>query len=142
MRVVDLGHELGPQRRAGPGPVQIATYLQAAGFTELLFTDWAFARSLGYRGIVVPGPMLAGFLEQFLKTEMAGWHLERLSTTFRIPTIAGDAIRVKGVVTEHHALADGERVVCDLVIEHDDGEPAVTSSATLRRVASLGSVRP
>jgi acyl dehydratase len=129
----DLGHEFGPRQRPTPGPEQIAAYVGAADTAELLFTDPVAARALGYRGLVVPGPMLAAFLEQFLRQELPGWSLERLSTTFRVPTISGDTVILRGVVTEHHELADGERIVCDLVIEHDNGEHAVTSTATLRR---------
>jgi hypothetical protein len=131
---MELGHELGPRRRAGPQAEQIAAYVRSADIAESLFTEPALARALGYRGLVVPGPMLAAFLEQFVRSELVGWQLERLSTTFRVATIAGDALILRGVVTEHHAAADGERIVCDLLIEHADGEPAVTSTATLRRL--------
>lgn len=133
---VDLGHELGPCTRATPPPEQIAAYVSAADIAEPMFTEPARAHALGYRGVVVPGPMLAAFLEQFVRAELAGWRIERLSTTFRIPTITGDTLILRGVVTEHHASADGEHVVCDLVIEHGGGERAVTGTATLRRAAT------
>jgi len=130
---VDLGHELGPVERATPDAGQIRTYAEAADIPEPLFVDPAAAGALGYRGLVVPGPMLAAFLEQFVRRELPAWRLERLSTTFRVPTITGDVLVLSGVVTERHELADGERIVCDLVIDHRGGERAVTSTATLRR---------
>jgi len=133
MSGVELGHEIGPYRRVCPDQAQIGRYVGAADMTEPMFSDARLARALGYRGVVVPGPMLAAFLEQFVRLELAGWQLERLTTTFRVPTIAGDTVSLRGVVTEHHELADGDRIVCDLVIEHADGERAVTSTATLRR---------
>lgn len=125
---VDLGDEIGPWQRPGTPPEQVGRYVAGNDMREGLFTDPGVARGLGYRGIVVPGPMLTAFLEHFLRAELAGWRLERLSTTFRIPTIAGEPIVLRGVVSEH----DGDRIVCDVVIEHAGGERAVTGVARLR----------
>lgn len=130
---LDLGHELGPRRRQTPDAAQIASYVGAADIAEPMFTEPPLARALGYRGLVVPGPLLTAYLEQFVRAELVGFVLERLSTTFRVPTIAGDTMLLRGVITERHELADGERLVCDLVIEHSNGERAVTSTAMLRR---------
>jgi hydroxyacyl-ACP dehydratase HTD2-like protein with hotdog domain len=129
---LDLGHELGPWRRPTPTAAVIARYAATADIAEPLFTSAASARGLGYRGVVVPGPMLTAFLEHFVRRELPGWRLERLSATFRVPTITGDTIVLSGVVTERHEVADGERIDCDLVIEHSEGERAVTGTATLR----------
>jgi hydroxyacyl-ACP dehydratase HTD2-like protein with hotdog domain len=133
---LDLGHELGPWRRATPSAAVIARYAESADIPEPLFTSASTARGLGYRGVVVPGPMLAAFMEQFVRRELPGWRIERLSATFRVPTITGDTIVLSGVITERHELADGQRIVSDLVIEHGDGERAVTGTATLRRAAA------
>jgi len=107
--------------------------MRTTGVRESIFADDSYARSLGFRGIVVPGPMLTAYLEQFVRQHTSGWRLERLSTTFRIPTIAGCALCLHGAVTEHHEMADGEHLVCDLVIEHVGGERAVTGTARLFR---------
>ena len=132
---IDLGHELGPWRRPTPTAAVIARYAETADIAEELFTSAPAARRLGYRGVVVPGPMLAAFMEQFVRRELPGWPLERLSATFRVPTITGDTIVLRGVITERHELTDGERIVCDLLIEHSDGERAVTGTATVRQPA-------
>jgi hypothetical protein len=83
--------------------------------------------------------MLTAFIEQFLRRELPDWKLERLSTTFRVPTSPGVRLVLHGAVTEHHEMADGERLVCDVVIEHGEtpgeGDRAVTASATLKRPA-------
>jgi hydroxyacyl-ACP dehydratase HTD2-like protein with hotdog domain len=130
---IDLGHELAAWRRPTPTPDAIARYVHTADIAEPLFTSAPVARALGYRDVVVPGPMLAAFLEQFVRRRLPGWRLERLGATFRVPTITGDAISLGGVVTERHELPDGERIVADLVLTHSDGERAVTGTATLRR---------
>ena len=127
--MIGLGDELGPRRRLAPADQQVAAYIGADNVGEFS----AHARAVGRQGIVVPGPMLTAYLEQFVRTELPGWRLERLATTFRVPTLAGTELTLRGAVTEHHDRADGERLVCDLVIEHGDGERAVTGSATLCR---------
>jgi hypothetical protein len=130
---VFVGDELMPEARRAPDAGQIAAYSDANEARESLFTDTAFAQAHGFGGLVVPGPMLSAFLEQFVRRQLVGWRLEHLGATFRVPTIAGAGIVLRGVVTEHHEMADGERLVCDLVVEHADGERAVTGTVRLFR---------
>jgi len=134
---IELGTELGPLRRPATTVAQVSTYVARGEMKEELFTDATQARALGYRGIVVPGPMLTAFLEHFVRAQLPGWRLERLGTTFRLPTITGDPLLLSGVVSQHHQRADGEHIVCDLVVEHPSGERAVTAAATLRRVLKV-----
>ena len=122
-----LGDDLGPRHRAAPTEAQVAAYIGADNVGEFS----AHARAVGRHGIVVPGPMLTAYLEQFVRSELPSWRVERLATTFRVPTIAGTELVLTGAITEHHEAADAERLVCDLVIEHRDGERAVTGTATL-----------
>jgi hypothetical protein len=130
---IDLGRTLGPLHHPGLGTEQIAAYLQAAQFTGSLFYDLTFARSLGYRGIIVPGPLLAALVEQFLRRELPGWEMEHLSTTFRVPTVTGDPFLIRGAVTERHETPLGSRIVCDVVISHRDTDNALTATVTLHR---------
>ncbi len=130
---MDLGDELGPLRRTAPQAAQIEAYFGAAVMKERIFSDAVHATRLGFRGIVVPGPMLAALLEEFLRRQLPDWHVEIFSTTFRMPTIAGDTISLRGLITEHHRRQQGERLVCDLMIEHESGEVAVIGTATLRQ---------
>jgi len=135
-----LGDDLGPQRRRAPDAAQIAAYAGAGEIRERFFSDDAYARRLGLPGAIVPGPMLTAFIEQFLRRELPDWRLERLNTTFRVPTSPGVHLVLHGAVTEHHERADGERLVCDVLIEHGEtageGDRAVTASATLKRSTS------
>lgn len=130
---VQLGDAIGPQRRRAPQAAQIAAYMGAGRFAEPLFVDEAYARALGFAGVIAPGPMLTAFLEQFVRGALPDWRLEALGTTFRVPTLAGSEVELRGAVTEHHEMADGERLVCDLVLSHTDGTAAVTGTARLCR---------
>lgn len=131
MAAVQLGDEIGPLRRRAPEAAQIAAYMSAGRFTEPLFVDEAYAQALGFAGVIAPGPMLTAFLEQFVRAALPGWQLEALSTTFRVPTPAGSEVELRGAVTEHHEMIDGERLVCDVVVAHADGTAAVTGTARL-----------
>ncbi len=138
--MIGLGDELGPRQRAAVSAAEVAAYVGAGQMREQLFTDAAYAQRLGFADIIVPGPMLTAFIERFLRAELPGWRLQRLSTTFRVPTPIDRSLVFRGAITEHHELADGERLVCDILIEHHDpqpdrthGERAVTGTATLYR---------
>lgn len=133
MPAVQLGDEFGPLRRRAPEAAQIAAYMGAGRFTEPLFVDEAYARARGFAGVIAPGPMLTAFLEQFVRGALPGWRIEALGTTFRVPIPAGSEVELRGAVTEHHEMADGERLVCDLVVAHADGTAAVTGTARLFR---------
>jgi hydroxyacyl-ACP dehydratase HTD2-like protein with hotdog domain len=129
----EVGDELGPWRRSAPSPAEILRYASSSDVRERFFTDTRYARSLGFRGLVTPGPMLAAYVEHFLRAALPGWRIQRLGTTFRIPTIAGDELVFHGVVAERHDTAAGERIVCDVLVEHGNGDRAVTATATLQR---------
>lgn len=128
-----LGDEIGPERRRAPEVAQIAAYLGAGRAAPPLFVDAEYARAHGFGGVIAPGPMLTAFLEQFVLAALPGWRLEAIGTTFRVPTVAGAEVELRGAVTEHHEMADGERLVCDLVVAHADGTAAVTGTARLFR---------
>jgi acyl dehydratase len=129
--IMELGDEIGPVRRVAPDRERVARYVGSVSGTQQLFVDEDYARGLGFHGTIVPGPMLSALLEQFLRAALPGWRLQRLSISFRLPTVVGHPLTLSGVITEHHEQAGGRQVVCELIIEHADGERAVTGTATL-----------
>lgn len=133
----EVGDRIGPERRRGPLPAAVRTYADEHDTREALFVDRAVAERLGYRDVIVPGPMQAAFLEQMIRRHFRGWQLERLSTTFRISVIAGDPIVLRGVITEVHHASDPPWVVCEVMIESSEGERTTTAQATLRAAPAL-----
>jgi hypothetical protein len=133
-RLPEIGDELGPAQRRAPQTEAIRDYAADGSMREGIFTDEDYARGLGFRGLVVPGPLLAAFVEQFLHAELPAWRVVWLGTTFRLPTAAGDLLTLRGAITEDHHMTDGEHLVCDVVVEHENGERAVTASARLVRL--------
>lgn len=129
----EIGDEIGPLQRQAPALDEIRRYGAAGGGREGIFNDEQYARGLGFRSLIVPGPLLAAYVEQFLHTQFPEWRVEWLSTTFRLPTAAGDVVTLRGAVTEDHHMTDGARIVCDVVVEHPNGDRAVTASARLKK---------
>ena len=129
----EVGDELGPDVRRAPSAVHVAGFADDNHIHENLFLDRDFARSLGFRDIIVPGPMQSACLEQFLRKHLPGWRLESLSVTFRIAVISADLIKLSAVVTEVHTTGSRARLDCDLIIESSDGERTTTGQATLSR---------
>ena len=115
-RLPELGDEIGPRQRQAPGPDEIRRYGTAeAG--EGFFNDEQYARGLGFRGLVVPGPLLAAYVEQFLHEHFPDWRVEWLSTTFRLPSAAGDVLTLRGAITDKwHFAAAGRRSHLDWVL--------------------------
>ncbi len=130
-RVVEIGDMLGPLRRRSPDSEIVAGYADNNHVYENLFVSPAFARRLGYRNVIVPGPMQSAYLEQFLRQQLPDKILRSLSVTFRISVISGDPMFIRGVVTEIEEAPQGHTLTCDLMIENRDGERATVGQATL-----------
>lgn len=93
-------------------------------------------RSLAALGMqertVNQGPLNMGYVMNAV-TAWAGGpdRLRRLRVRFRGPVFAGDRVRVRGTVTAVRE-EDGVRLAdCDVALEVDGGEPAVTGTATV-----------
>jgi hydroxyacyl-ACP dehydratase HTD2-like protein with hotdog domain len=127
---VDLGATLGPERRIAPGPHEISRWAGALRERESFFTDQSYSRRLGFRDLVVPGPMLSAFIGQMLRRQLPGWTARRLSMTFRQSLVANDAMSLSGVITDH-VPGPAATCTCDLLIEDAHGETVASGTAEL-----------
>ncbi len=128
---LEVGALIGPRHRPAPSATGIAAYARSLGGREPLFTDRAFARSLGYADVIVPGPLQSGLLEAMLRRRLPGWELRRLSLTFRVSVIAREPIALAAVVVEHHRRPDCTALLYDLTLENREGERAALGTAEL-----------
>lgn len=79
-----------------PSPVDMFGYCGAWWTTHRIHYDAEWARSEGFRGAVVVGPMQASYIETLLTTGLdAPATLERLTARFRAPVAVGDALRIE-----------------------------------------------
>ena len=123
-----VGSIIGPIERRAPSAGNISSWAGALRDREVLFHDEAESNKLGYRGLVVPGPMQSAFIDDMLRSKLPAWTLTALSMTFRQSLIAGDGISIHAVVIE----ADDTRRVCDIAVEsRETGETASAGVAEL-----------
>jgi hydroxyacyl-ACP dehydratase HTD2-like protein with hotdog domain len=131
---LEVGSLIGPQRRIAPSAAAIAAYAKQLDDGVPFFVDRTVARGLGYRDVIVPGPLQAAMIETMLRNTLHCWTLRRISMTFRVSIPALEPIALTAIVVEHHLRADGDMVVCDLSIENGDGERAALGIAELVRI--------
>jgi len=130
---LDLGELIAVEHRLAPDPQAVLRYAQAFGGVEPLFVDSAFARSIGYADVIVPGPLQAALLEHMLAAHLPNWQLHQISLTFRVSVIASEAIALSALVIGYDAHEPRAPMVLDLALENARGEGAAVGTATLRR---------
>ena len=109
-----------------PSTAEVAAYSSFIGASrEPLFTDVELARSLGFRSVIVPGPMQSAAIEAMLRVRLAQTVLVKLSLTFRMSISPGDRLTMSAIVVEHRPCERGAAVVCDLALEHGSDQTAI-----------------
>lgn len=90
----------------------LVNFINATGFTEVLFTDTEFLKhSSAIKGRVVPAAMVYSFSEGLCTPVMQGTGLAFLGARIDVkaPTFVNDTIHVEGEVTESRRASKGER---------------------------------
>lgn len=128
---IEIGDEIGPIYKT-PTTEMVLAYARVCNITGLkFFFHEKDAQQAGLSRPIVPGPLNATYLCQMLKDHFAGWRLQTFNTTFRTPIRHGETVSLWGMVTDKHA-ADGQPTIfCDLVVENEHGERAITGTAVL-----------
>jgi len=128
---VNVGDEIGPLVRQ-PDKDQVVAYMSLQGFTTpSRFTDEEEAKALGLRGPIVPGNLNLAFLSQMLTDWAGAGNLRRLEVAYRGFVNHGDTLTCRGIVTEKHYTENGVELECDVFIENQRGERAVTGTALI-----------
>jgi acyl dehydratase len=130
---VDVGDEITPLTKQ-PDKDQVVAYMSIQGLSgdgrfANRFTDAEEAKAMGLRGPIVPGNLSMGFLSQMLTDWAGAGSLRRLEVTYRGFVNHGDTLTCQGIVTEKHYTEDGVALECDVFIENQRGERAVSGTA-------------
>ena len=127
----DIGDEVGPVSQT-PTRDTVLKYADAAQINGLkFFLNQDDSLKAGLARPIVPGPLNTTFLAQMLKNFFTGWRLRTLNTTFRAPVRHGDTVTFSALITEK-AEEDGiPTVYCDLLVENQEGDRAITGTAVL-----------
>ena len=110
--------------------MEIATWADTLRDREVLFHDSAGSNKLGYRDVVLPGPMQSAFIDNALRKQIPEWELSRLSMSFRQSIVAGDPITINLVVIDK----TDNTLTLDITVENRaTGDRSSTGTATMHR---------
>ena len=110
---------------------RVQAYAKTAGMVAARFTDDEAAKREGLPGMITPGNMTMGLLEQLLRVWGDHVILRRLGVTFRGFVVPGQTVRLLGNVTGKHEADGSHTVELDLWLEGGEGERFVTGTATV-----------
>ena len=112
-----VGQQL-PELKRVVTAADVAAYAEAGGDRNPLHLDDAFARSVGFDGVIAHGMFTMGHMA----TAVMAWAgadavVERISAQFRAPVSMGEEIRAGGTVR----AVDGDSVTVDARVAVDRG---------------------
>ena len=115
-----VGEQL-PELRRVVTAADVAAYAEAGGDRNPLHLDDAFARSVGFDGVIAHGMVTMGHMV----TAVTAWAgedavVERITAQFRAPVFMGEKIRAGGTVR----AVDGDVVTIDTWVAVDRGGAA------------------
>lgn len=115
-----------------PDLQMLVRYCGLLWFAPPIFFDLEAARAAGLPGPIVPGPLKAGLACEAIERWLGdgGW-VCHVRAAHRRPSILGQAIRSRCVVTRLYEHAGKARADLDIVLENEDGEGATRGSATV-----------
>lgn len=134
---VSVGEEL-PELRRVVTAADVAAYAEAGGDRNPLHLDDAFARSVGFDGVIAHGMFTMGHMATAVTT-WAGPDaiVERVTAQFRAPVFMGEEIRAGGTVR----AVDGDTVAVDTWVAVDRGGatewPIKKGQVVLRRSGAV-----
>ena len=110
-----VGEQL-PELRRVVTAADVAAYAEAGGDRNPLHLDDAFARSVGFDGVIAHGMFTMGHMA----TAVTAWAgedavVERITAQFRAPVFMGEEIRAGGTVR----AVDGDVVTVDTWVAVD-----------------------
>ena len=134
---VSVGEEL-PETRRVVTAADVAAYAEAGGDQNPLHLDDAFARSVGFDGMIAHGMFTMGHMATAVTTWAGpGAVVERISAQFRAPVLMGEQIRAGGTVRS----VDADTVTLDtwVAVERDGvTEWPIKKGQVVVRLAAVG----
>ena len=131
---LDIGHEIEPVTyEITQEKINIySRYVFNGRDTKNIHTDDEVARKAGLPRALAQGRYPIGYIsERMMDFFGQGWvQGGRLEVSLVKGIFPGDTITVKGVVTEKHAEGDKVRLVLDVWLENQHGEPATAGVAS------------
>jgi hydroxyacyl-ACP dehydratase HTD2-like protein with hotdog domain len=129
-----------------PGELDLFMFCAATWLTHRIHFDRDYARSEGYRDLVVPGPYQNALLGQFLADFAAahGGTLDYLEVRHRAPAFCGAPLRLSAAVAETNAGPRTAAVTLNVSVSgpagvvHTSGRAGLTLTASATVLGLLG----
>jgi acyl dehydratase len=128
---VNIGQAI-PELLKHPTNRQLVQWCAVSGEFSEIHYDKDFAMKQGLPGVVVQGMLTMSFLGQMI-TDWIGEQgtLKKLSTNYRAMVLPNQNLICKGVVTKKYIENDDSLIACEIWLENEKGEKAVTSEAII-----------
>ena len=123
------GHIVEQEYRIGPEMYE--TFLSLFPDRSPVHVDEAYARANGFRGLVMHGAILNGFLSHFVGMRLPGRRSLELAVDIRYlkPCYLGDEIRLQGTIAQK---MDSRRVLVMDVIYHNRTQDVIVARARVQ----------
>lgn len=111
---------------------RILRWARTSGDFNRLHVDPEYAKQTRFGGTIAHGPMSLAFLNELMMECFGiGWVRggKLLDIRFTAPLRPGDKVRVSGTVMQVQMIGGKWSVECDLTVEKQNGEKAVTGRA-------------
>ena len=109
----------------------LARYAEASGDHAAVHLDEAYARDMGFPGVIAHGLLVMAYLGRTLTDWQPLSRLRSFSCRFQAVTLLGDRLECRGVVVAVRALAEERLVDLELEVVNQDAELKITGKATL-----------
>jgi acyl dehydratase len=128
---IDVGAGIKPLIKH-PDAVQLVKWAGAAEDYYPIHFDKDFALSQGLPGVIVHGDLMFVFLTEMLQSWVGpAGELKKISVNYRRTVVPEQDLCCKGVVVKKY-VSDGEKLVeCEIWLEDEQGQKAVTGTAVV-----------
>jgi hypothetical protein len=128
---IDEGADL-PGAKRTPSSFRVMQFMGASWMWGPQFYDQASAEKMGLSAPIIPGPMKAAFLDQYLRHWLdGGGHVTRLQLSHRRPDLHNVEISIGGTITRKYEEDGEKRADLEVFIDNPEGERSVRGAATV-----------
>ncbi len=121
-----------PQRKRTPSSLRVMQFMGASWMWGPQFYDAATAEKMGLPAPIVPGPMKAAFLDQYLRAWLdGGGKVERLQVSHRRPDVHNVEMTLGGAVTRKYEDDGVQKADLEIFIDNPEGERSIRGAATV-----------
>ena len=109
----------------------LARYAEASGDHAAVHLDEAYARAMGFPGVIAHGLLVMAYLGRTLTDWQPLSRLRSFSCRFQAVTLLGERLECRGVVAAVRALGEERLVDLELEVVNQDAQLKITGKATL-----------